>query len=428
MGVMVCQAQVAAAVDPIGIQGLQVVLPIVVNLVFVAVIVVGSAAFEEVGRISRAVVDDACIVLVMDAQQAVVAFHEGFRCSPPALVGTFATAEVDQAERLPGIPVTQAGVKALQVRCSAVDIAIALDGGKTKFCIPMIVDEPGTALEGGSAGAEGAEALVEFCIGLVSGAFGYHVQCSSKCTGTIGAVSHAPLQLDALQAGCQVWRVHPEYPMAFGIVQGHTVERHIDTCGVAAAHADAGVADAGAGIAGTYDAWLEVEQDRDVLPQVLCTEFFFVHLGIGSRAAAFRTRGRNDNSFGADSGGFQFYVEGSKAYEGKNRDRLTDKGFVAIPAKAEAVLAGITRLDLETAFPVRMGADKGAFDAHFDTGKRFQLGVGNGSADLCKGRPGTAGQAKQKKMDFFHDAVNVLPDYRGARRRTLGVLPSQALP
>ena len=49
VGVMVCQAQVAAAVDAIGIQGLQVVLSIVVNLVFVAVIVVSAAAFEEVG-------------------------------------------------------------------------------------------------------------------------------------------------------------------------------------------------------------------------------------------------------------------------------------------------------------------------------------------------------------------------------------------
>ena len=146
--------------------------------------------------------------------------------------------------------------------------------------------------------------------------------------------------------------------MAFGIVQGHTVERHIDTCGVAAAHADAGVADAGAGIAGTYDAWLEVEQDRDVLPQVLRPEFFFIHLGIGSGAPAFGTRCRNDNGFGADGSGFHFYVEGSKAYEGKNRDRLTDEGFVAIPAKAEAVLAGITRLDLETAFSVRIGADE----------------------------------------------------------------------
>ena len=364
----------------------------------------------------------------MDAQEAVVAFHEGFRGSPPALVGAFATAEVDQAERLPGIAVSQAGVKALQVRCSAVDIAIALDGRKPEFCIPMVVDETGAALEGGSACAEGAEALVEFCIGLVSGAFGNHVQGGSECTGTIGAVSHTPLQLDALQAGCQVWRVHPEYPMAFGIVQGHTVQRHIDARCVASPHTDSGVADACAGIAGTHDTGLEVEQDGNVLPQVLRPEFFFIHLGIGSGAPAFGTRCRNDNGFGADGSGFHFYVEGSKAYEGKNRDRLTDEGFVAIPAKAEAVLAGITRLDLETAFPVRMGADKGAFDAHFDTGKRFQLGVGNGSADLCKGRPGTAGQAKQEKMDFFHGAVSVLPDYRGARRRTLVLLPSQALP
>ena len=134
------------------------------------------------------------------------------------------------------------------------------------------------------------------------------------------------------------------------------------------------------------------------------------------------------DGFGADSGGFQSYFQRSKTYEGENRDRLTDEWLKAFLPENQTETTCVTGLYLEPAFAVCKGLDVGTFYADFHSGERFEVGIGDGSADLCEGRPGNEGQAKKKKMDFFHDAVSVMPDYRGAQRRTLVVLPSQALP
>lgn len=117
---------------------------------------------------------------------------------------------------------------------------------------PVVLQQAGANADGFAVGAVGPVGTGQFGVAVVAWEVGEHVDRRAEGGGAVGRRADAALHLHGVEARRQVGHVDPVYSVALGIVDGHTVDSHIDARAVGAAHAHRGVAHSRARVAGGH--------------------------------------------------------------------------------------------------------------------------------------------------------------------------------
>ena len=167
---------------------------------------------------------------------AAVFFHFFFAGVIPGMVSAFFTAERYQLDR--GVVVVIPALQVVRVqpdRC-AVDVSVRTDIGQAGVERPMPVDKSRTRFYRFFVRIERAVRTVQLGIRFQREVSGLHVDAGSESSCTVGGSSCATLYLHVFDGRCEVGQVHPEYIMAFGIVDGNAVGGDVDAGSVCAAN------------------------------------------------------------------------------------------------------------------------------------------------------------------------------------------------
>ena len=99
-----------------------------------------------------------------------------------------------------------------------------------------------------------------------------HIDACSKGSRTIGRCTYTTLYLNAFQARGKIGHIHPKHRLALRIVEGYTIDGHIDTCMVCAAYAEISISYTQTVIGGGYERRYRRKQKRQILPEILLRE------------------------------------------------------------------------------------------------------------------------------------------------------------
>ena len=182
----------------------------------------------------------------------------------PGLVGDLPAAERDEPEAIP-LPHPRALQEiALQVGRGPVDVAIAGDGGQPHVQAEARhlggPEQAGAPADGVALRVVRAAAHAHQAPRLAPNLGGAQVHRGPEGGRPVGTGAHAALHLHVLRTGGQVRQVHQEGPLAFGIVERHSVQGDVGASGIRAADPHAGVADTCSCIAGHHHAGLQFKQ------------------------------------------------------------------------------------------------------------------------------------------------------------------------
>ena len=99
-----------------------------------------------------------------------------------------------------------------------------------------------------------------------------HIDACSKGSRAVGRCTYTTLYLNAFQARGKIGHIHPKHRLALRIVEGYTIDGHIDTCMVCTAYAEISISYTQTVIGGGYERRYRRKQKRQILPEILLRE------------------------------------------------------------------------------------------------------------------------------------------------------------
>ena len=201
----------------------------------------------------------------------------------PGVVGLFLTVPGEELHH--GVVAEIAALQQVGVElgAGAVEVALRTDVRQPSLHAPVSTQQSRTEAQRLLVGVVGTAAEVKAHIGCCPDVLRLHIDRCTERSSTIGRRTDTALNLHRLHTAGEVAHIHPEELRALSVVHRHTIGSDVDARGVCAAHAQGGVADAIACIAGHRDGGGQRQQVGDVLAVVDGLQRLPVHVSEGHR-------------------------------------------------------------------------------------------------------------------------------------------------